>query len=199
MKLKYLALLIFSMLLPTAAFAHIGAGAGIHHGSAFTMGMAHPFTGLDHMGAMLTVGIWSMLAFTQSQQRVWIAPVVFVGFLLIGGLLGFAGVDLPIVEPMIASSLLVLGLLVALRVRLPLIAGALIIGAFAIFHGIAHGSELPASRAAAALSGMVLGTMVLHISGMALARFVLQWNIWLQRITGGVVATLGVGLLTGAL
>lgn len=199
MKLKYLALLIPAVLSPTSALAHIGADAGIHHGSAFIMGLAHPFTGLDHMGAMLAVGMWSMLAFNQSSRSMWVAPIVFAGFLLIGGLLGFYGAGLPIVEPMIASSLLVFGLLVALRVRLPLVVGALVVATFAVFHGIAHGSELPASRAAATLSGMVLGTMLLHIGGMLIARFVLLRNVWLPRIVGGGVAMLGAGLLSGTI
>lgn len=199
MKLKRLALLILVVVLPTSALAHIGDHAGIQHGSAFIMGLAHPFTGLDHLVAMLVVGMWSMLACHQAQRGVWVAPVAFAGFLLVGGLLGFYGIDWHMAEPMIAASLLVFGLLVALRVRLPLVAGALIAGAFAVFHGVAHGGELPASRAAAALSGMVLGSMILHISGMLIARFVLQRNVWLPRIVGGVVAMLGAGLLGGTI
>ena len=204
MKLKYLALSVVTMLLPTSALAHIGDHAGIHHGSAFITGLAHPFTGLDHIGAMLAVGIWSMLAFHQPQRGVWVVPIAFAGLLLIGGLLEFAGVglyivDRLIVEPMIAASLLVFGLLVALRIRLPLVVGALVVATFAVFHGTAHGSELPVSGMVAALSGMVLGTMLLHIGGMLIARFVLQRNIWLPRIAGGVVAVLGVGLLSGAI
>lgn len=197
MKLKYPVFLILAGLLPASAYAHIGDHA--HHGAAFFAGLVHPFTGLDHMGAMLAVGIWSMLALNQSQRSVWVAPIAFAAFLTIGGVLGFAGVDLPIVEPMIAASLLVLGLLVTWRVRLPLVAGVLIVGTFAIFHGIAHGSELPADQAVAALAGMVLGTMLLHAGGMALARFVLQRNTWMPRIAGGAVAMLGAGLLSGVL
>ena len=109
MKLKYLVPLLVTMFLPATALAHIGDHAGIHHGSAFIMGLVHPFTGLDHIGAMLTVGMWSMLSFNQSPRAVWAAPIAFVGFLLIGGLSGFAGINLPIVEPMIAASLLVFG------------------------------------------------------------------------------------------
>lgn len=199
MKLKHLALLILPLLLPASAFAHIGADAGIHHGSAFITGLAHPFTGLDHMGAMLSVGIWSVLVFDRSRRSVWTLPAAFASVLLVGGVLGFYGISLPVVEPMIAASLLVLGLMVALRVRFPLLVGAFIVGIFAIFHGIAHGSELPASYAAAALSGMVLGTMLLHLSGMLLARFVLLRHVWLPRIAGGAVAMLGAGLLSGAL
>lgn len=184
-------------LLPTLASAHIGADAGIHHGSAFIMGFTHPFTGLDHMAAMVTVGIWSMLAFRHSRRSVWVAPVAFVSLLMVGGVIGFAGTNIPIVEPMIAASLLVLGLLVALRIKLPLLMGATLVGAFAIFHGVAHGSELPTEQALAALSGMVIGTLLLHIAGMLLGRFVLERNVWLPRIAGATVAVAGLGLLAG--
>ena len=199
MKRKYLVPLVVTMFLPATALAHIGNHAGIHHGSAFIIGLVHPFTGFDHIGAMLTVGMWSMLSFNQSPRTVWVAPVAFASFLLIGGLLGFYGAGLPIVEPMIAASLLVFGLLVALRIRLPLVVGALVVATFAVFHGIAHGSELSVISMVAALSGLVLATMLLHIGGMLLAHFFLQRNIWLPRIVGGVVAVLGVGLLSGAI
>ncbi len=187
------------LLLPALASAHIGADAGIHHGSAFFMGFVHPFTGLDHMAAMVTVGIWSMYAFSGSRRAVWTIPVAFASLLLAGGMLGFAGVKMPIVEPMIAASLLVLGLLVALRIKLPLLAGVALVGVFAIFHGVAHGSELSAERVLATLSGMAAGTMLLHIAGMLLGRFVLARSIWLQRIAGASVALSGLGLLAGAL
>ncbi|MDP5237995.1 HupE/UreJ family protein [Uliginosibacterium sp. 31-16] len=189
-------LIALCALLPALAFAHIGADAGIHHGSAFIMGLTHPFTGLDHMAAMITVGVWSMLAFRHSPRAALTAPAAFACLLLVGGLLGFAGIAFGGVEPMIAASLLVLGLMVALRVKLPAAVGALIVGAFAIFHGIAHGAELPAERAAAALSGMVLGTLILHVSGMTLARFGLERNVWLPRIAGAGVALFGLSLLT---
>ncbi len=199
MKLKYLIPLLVTLLLPATALAHMGNHVGIHHGSAFIMGLAHPYTGLDHIGAMLAVGMWSMLAFNQSPRGMWVAPVAFASFLLIGGLLGFYGAGLPIVEPMIASSLLILGLLVALRIRFSLLVGALVVATFAVFHGIAHGSELPVSGMVAALSGMLLGTMLLHIGGMLLAHFFLRRNIWLPRIAGGVVAVLGMALLSGVI
>lgn len=189
------ALLVLTALFPALAFAHIGADAGIHHGSAFIMGFTHPFTGLDHMAAMIMVGVWSMLAFSHSPRAALVAPAAFAALLLVGGLIGFSGVSIGGVETMISASLLVLGLMVALRVKLPSLFGALIVGAFAIFHGVAHGAELPAERAAAALSGMVLGTLILHLAGMALARFGLERNVWLPRITGAAVAIFGVSLL----
>lgn len=190
-------LLAIASLLPGMAFAHIGADAGIHHGPAFLMGFTHPFTGFDHMAAMIAVGIWSMQAFGDSRHRVWVAPAAFAGLLLVGGVLGFMGANIPSVEPMIATSLLVLGLFVALRVKLPLSAGAALIGAFAIFHGVAHGSELPAEQSLAALSGMVIGTMMLHITGMLIGRFVLERDVWLSRMAGAAVAFSGFGLLAG--
>ncbi|MDQ8022418.1 MAG: HupE/UreJ family protein [Moraxellaceae bacterium] len=191
------ALITAAALLPALAIAHTGGDAGAHHGSAFMEGFAHPFTGLDHLAAMVTVGIWSAMAFSGNTARVMVAPVAFALLLLIGGLLGFAGVQLPGVEPMIAASLLVLGLLLASRAKLPVTAGAVLAGGFALFHGVAHGYELPAEHAIGALSGMVLGTMILHVAGIAIGHFVLQRNVWLPRVTGGAVALLGLGLLAG--
>lgn len=184
-------------LLPALAFAHTGGDAGIHHGSAFMQGFTHPFTGLDHLAAMITVGIWSAVVFSGSALRIAIAPVAFAALLLVGGLAGFAGVQLPGVEPMIAASLLVLGVLLATRAKLPVTAGAVIVGLFALFHGVAHGHELPADEAFASLGGMVLGTMILHLLGIAIGHFVLQRNVWLPRVTGGAVALFGLGLLAG--
>ncbi|MDB5800961.1 MAG: ureJ [Rhodocyclales bacterium] len=187
------------LLLPTLAFAHTGADGGSHHGSAFIEGLVHPFTGFDHLAAMIAVGMWSALAFRDSAKRMWAVPVAFATLLLIGGLLAFGGLRLTGVEPMIAASLLVLGVMVATQIKLPAAVGAALVGTFAIFHGVAHGSELPAQQALAALSGMVFGTMTLHIAGMLLGRFVLERNVWLPRIAGAGVALLGMGLLSGAM
>ncbi len=188
------ALIALAALLPALASAHIGADAGSHHSSAFLSGFTHPFTGLDHMAAMLMVGVWSMLSFRHSLRSALATPAAFASVLLLGALAGFAG-SLGGVEAMIAASLLVLGLLVALGVKLPVWAGALIAAGFAFFHGFAHGTELPAERAAAALAGMVLGTVLLHVAGMALARFGLSRNVWLPRLVGAAVAGFGAVLL----
>ena len=125
--------------------------------------------------------------------------MVFASLVLIGGLLAFGGLNLAGVEPMIAVSLLVLGVMVATQMKLPAAVGATLVGAFALFHGVAHGSELPAQQAFATLSGMVLATMSLHIVGMLLGRFVLERNVWLPRLAGASVAVLGIGLLSGAI
>ncbi|MBI3480129.1 MAG: HupE/UreJ family protein [Nitrosomonadales bacterium] len=195
--MKRILFAIVSML-PTLASAHIGSDAGIHHDSAFIMGFIHPLTGLDHMLAMIAVGIWSMQNFRNSRRSVWIPPFVFASLLLLGGIIGFSGAIMFLVEPMIATSLLVLGLFVALRIKLPLMMGAALVGTFAIFHGFAHGSELPAAQVLSSLSGMVIGTMLLHMAGMLLGRFVLEHNGWLPRIAGAAVAFSGLGLLSGA-
>lgn len=183
------------LLLPTLALAHTGSDAGWHHGSAFLAGLAHPFTGPDHLAAMIMVGVWSMLAFRHDTRSAFVMPGAFALLLAVGGLIGFSGFNPGGVEPMIAASLLVLGLMVALRVRLPAAAGAAIVGAFAIFHGVAHGAELPAARAGAALGGMLAGTVALHLGGMALARFGLDRSVWAQRATGAGVALFGASLL----
>lgn len=189
-------LIVFFTLMPGLAFAHIGTDAGIHHVSAFLAGFIHPFTGLDHMAAMIAVGIWSMQSFRHSSRNIWAAPIAFACLLMVGGLIGFAGTGLPIVEPMIATSLLILGLFVALRVKLPLLAAVAMAGTFAIFHGVAHGNELPAQHALAVLCGMVTATMLLHIAGMLLGRFVLERNVLLfPRLAGATVAAAGLGML----
>lgn len=178
-------------LLPSLAIAHTGTDAGIHHGALLLDGFAHPFTGLDHLSAMVAVGVWSVLCFRHAGKRMLSVPAAFAGLLWVGGIAGVAGFGLPGVEAMVAVSLLVLGLLIAARVRLPLPAGAGLVGAFAIFHGLAHGAELPA----AALGGMVAATLLLHLGGMALGHFVLNRHQWLPRIAGMAVAAFGIGLL----
>jgi len=175
----------------TSANAHIGTDSGTHLDRGLLDGLLHPFTGLDHLAAMLAVGFWSAL----SARRLWIAPLAFANMLLAGALLGLSGIELPAVEPMIAASLLVLGLLVALRTRLPAVLAAALVGVFAVFHGAAHGIEL-AGRASfmAPLLGMLLATLALHATGLGLGR-TLRNTSWVTRLAGAGVATLGMTLL----
>jgi urease accessory protein len=181
--------------LPLVAAAHTGADAGAHHGLGFMAGLAHPFTGLDHLFAMLAVGVWSALAMRGSLR--WVAPIAFAGMLLVGALLGLAGVALPAVEPMIAASLLALGLLLAVRQSLPAVAAAAVAGAFALFHGVAHGAELAgAASPVLALAGMLLGTLALHGIGLGLGQLLIQRSQWLPRAAGFGVAAFGAVLLT---
>ncbi|MDR1529339.1 MAG: HupE/UreJ family protein [Burkholderiales bacterium] len=185
-------LLLLIALMPVAALAHIGHDDVEHLG--FLAGFLHPFTGLDHLAAMLAVGIWSAM----TTKRIWVAPVSFASLLLVGACLGIVGVTLPLVEPMIATSLLVIGLLLAVQVKLPAIAGAALVGAFAIFHGLAHGTELAsASNIVAALIGMVLGTALIHLTGLGLGRVLMKFHVTWARVIGGAVSVLGLGFLTG--
>ncbi len=189
MRLARLATLTLAAALPLAAAAHTGADAGHHH-HGFSAGLLHPLTGLDHLAAMLAVGVWSALAARSTRELLW-APLAFAAMLLAGALAGLAGATLPGVEPMIAASLLVIGLLVAARLRLPGPAAAVLVGAFAVFHGIAHGTEL---AGAAALAGMVLATAVLHAAGIAIG-WQLRARALLPRLAGAGVALFGATLL----
>jgi len=189
--IRRLALLLLAAA-PAAAFAHTGDAGHTHDAAGALMaGLTHPFTGLDHLAAMVAVGVWSAM----SARKVWLAPVVFAGTLLIGALLGMAGVTLPAVEPMIAVSLLVLGLLVATRTSLPPVAGGALVAAFALFHGAAHGNELAGPSAAFALIGMVVATALLHALGIVLGLQLRQRHVWLSRAGGAIVALFGAALL----
>ena len=191
---KTLALTV--LLLPMAASAHTGADGGMHHG--FVTGFMHPLTGADHLAAMVAVGLWSALAARRGLDLLW-APLAFAGMLLVGALTGLAGVQLPAVEPMIAASLLVLGLLVATRIHLPAAGAAAVVGVFAIFHGVAHGHELAGEQGAAlTLAGMVGATVLLHLSGIAIGWALRHANAWLPRVAGAAVVALGATLLSQA-
>jgi urease accessory protein len=155
-------------------------------------GLLHPFTGTDHVAAMVAVGVWSALA----ARRVWVAPLAFLAMLVVGSLAGLGGLAVPAVEPMIAVSLLALGLLLALQAPLPLRVAAALVGVFAFFHGAAHGSELAGGLPAwPALAGMALGTAVLHAVGIGLGQWVFRGRRWLSAPAGGAVAVLGSALL----
>ena len=181
------------LLVPALAIAHPGHGAeGLAHGEAgFIDGLVHPFTGLDHLAAMLAVGVWSALAV----RPVWLAPAAFVALLVAGAAAGFLGVVVPAVEPMIAASLLVLGLLVAWQRKMPMALAAGLTGAFAFFHGAAHGMELAGSTQWLALAGMVVATATLHAAGIALGHLVMARHRWLSLAAGASTALLGATLL----
>ncbi|MDR1889864.1 MAG: HupE/UreJ family protein [Zoogloeaceae bacterium] len=193
MTLKPFKFVLFALLtlVSSVAFAHVGHG---EEAMGFIAGLLHPLTGADHLAAMLAVGVWSAM----TTRRIWVAPVSFAALLLVGALLGIAGVSFPAVEPMIAASLLVIGLLLATQAKLPLAVCASLVGAFAIFHGAAHGTELAgADPVAAALAGMVLGTALIHIAGLLLGRLLMRRHIFLARLAGGAISVFGIGLLTG--
>ncbi|MDM0014557.1 HupE/UreJ family protein [Variovorax sp. J22P168] len=190
-------LLLLAVLLPLAANAHTGADAGMHHG--FVAGFLHPLTGVDHLAAMVAVGLWSALTARRAWPDLLWAPLGFASMLCVGAVLGLGGFVLPGVEPMIAASLLVLGLLVVTQRRLPPLAAAALVGVFAVFHGAAHGMELAGEAGAAAtLAGMLAATVLLHAAGIALGWSLRHGHRWLPRIAGAGVALLGLALLGGA-
>jgi len=181
-----------------SAFAHPGHDAATV-GASLWAGLLHPFTGADHLLAMAAVGVWSALGARSAADTLRL-PLAFVTLMVAGAALGLAGVALPAAEPMIAVSLLVVGLLVALRAKLPAWAGMAIVGGFAVFHGYAHGAELPGTAAAlsgvlAYVGGFAMATMALHLTGIGLGTCLRHRAHWLARAAGAGVAVYGATLL----
>lgn len=169
-------------LIPAAAFAHPG-----HEGaSAFTAGLTHPIGGADHLLAMLAVGL---LAGAAGGKARLVLPLSFLGAMAAGGFGGALGLALPAVEPMILASVVVFCALLALGLRLPLALMALMVAAFGLFHGNAHGLEAPASGFAAYAAAFTLSTAALHGAGLLIARSSLP-----QRLIGALTAAAGVAL-----
>lgn len=176
-------------MVPSLAFAHIGVGPT----SGFGHGILHPFTGLDHMAAMVAVGLW---AAQRGGRALWLVPLTFVTVMAIGGALGTAAIAIPFVQPGIIASVLVLGLLVATAARLPLVASSILVGLFALFHGHAHGTEMPATVAGLTYGfGFMLATASLHglgiAVGLAAKRFTSPAFV---RIAGGAIVAFGIYL-----
>jgi urease accessory protein len=174
--------------------AHVGGHAAGEQAGGLLSGLLHPFSGLDHLAAMLAVGFWSAIA----SRRMWVAPMAFANMLLVGALMGMSGITLPAVEPLIAASLLVLGLLVATRAELPTSVSVALAGGFAVFHGMAHGTELAGLGWFAPLLGMVMGTVALHLAGMGAGLALKEKNPWWARGAGTAVALVGSVLLAQA-
>jgi len=150
-------------LLPSLTYAHAGAGSA--EAGGFLHGLAHPAVGLDHVCAMLAVGLW---AAQTGGRSVWAVPLTFVCVMALGAALPALGVGLPFVERGIALSVLLLGVLIAASVRLPLMLGSGIVGLFALWHGHAHGAEMPASASIIEYAlGFMLATALLHVAGIA--------------------------------
>ncbi|CDX49293.1 Protein HupE [Mesorhizobium plurifarium] len=175
------------------AYAHVGAGAT----SSFAAGFAHPLSGLDHMTVMIAVGLWAAL---KGGKAVLAWPLAFVGVMLVGAALGMLHVPVPFVEPAILASVVALGLLVALAIDLPVSAGVAIIGLFALFHGHAHGTEVPENAAGLDyMAGFAVATALLHGIGIAAALGLGQRFRGLVRAAGAACAAVGVGLAFGML
>jgi len=186
-----------AVLTPAAAFAHTGVGdtSGILHG------FLHPTSGLDHIVAMTMVGVF---AWQLGGRALWLVPTTFVLMMAIGGALGVAGVEVPFVEVGIALSVVALGAVVALNVKAPVAAAMAVVGLFAIFHGHAHGAEMPEDAGGVAYAaGFMAATALLHAAGIA-AGFVIgeasrRYGVLILRSVGGVATLAGVAMLSGVL
>jgi len=173
---------------------HILLGSGAT--ASFAAGVTHPLTGIDHIAVMVVVGLWAAL---KGGRALWVWPATFVGVMLIGGLLGLAHLPLPHVEPAILASVVTLGILVALATELPVWAGALVIGAFAVFHGHAHGSEVPVAISGSAyLAGFAMATGLLHGVGIGFALLATRMQARpVVRLAGLACVLVGFGLIVG--
>ena len=185
------------VMFPGVALAHTGHGDA----SGFTHGFMHPLGGLDHVLAMVAVGLYATMI---GGRALWLVPATFVGVMALGGALGASGIVAPFIEIGIAMSVIVLGLAVALRVSLPTIVVMALVGVFAIFHGHAHGAEMPQDVSGFAYAaGFTLATALLHCAGIAMGLLVGKfgerggWRI--AQTTGGTMAVGGVAILTRVL
>lgn len=187
--------LVLSAVLVTSAEAH--TGVGITHG--FSHGFSHPLSGVDHILAMVAVG---MFAARLGGRALWLVPSCFVAMMAVGGVLGVAGVNLPLVEIGIAVSVIVLGALVALQTSMPTSIAMGLVGFFALFHGHAHGAEMPTDAGGLNYAlGFMLATALLHVVGIALglgtARLATGYSRRIIQIGGAAMAAAGFGILAG--
>ncbi len=188
-RLSLSAILFLAAAMP--AYAHVGIGTT----SSFTAGFMHPLSGLDHMTVMIAVGLWAVL---KGGRAIWAWPVAFVGVMLGGAALGMAHVPVPFVEPGILASVVALGLLVALAIDLPVSAGVAIIGLFALFHGHAHGTEVPENAGGLEyMAAFAVATALLHATGIAAGLGLGLRFRGLARVAGAACAAIGVGLAFG--
>ncbi|HEY7607942.1 MAG TPA: HupE/UreJ family protein [Alphaproteobacteria bacterium] len=184
-----------------AALAALAAPAAAHTGhglDGMAAGFLHPFHGFDHLLAMVSVGVW---AAQQGGRATWVLPCAFVAIMALGGALGLRGGGIAGSETLIVASVLVLGAVVAAAARPPLWIAAPLVGAFALFHGLAHGSELPAAaNAAAYAAGFVAATALLQGAGLTLALALRRGGLGhALRFAGGVQIGAGTLLLLSAM
>jgi urease accessory protein len=187
------ALCAMVLLWPLAAWAHVESGQA----GGFLSGLSHPVSGLDHVVAMIAVGLWGAQL---GMPALWVLPVAFPMLMAVGGMLGLVGIPLPGVEIGIALSAVVLGALVLGRVRLPLALAVAVVAFFAVFHGHAHGTELEAGQNAMLYSlGFVIATGLLHGVGIAIG-LIQRWRLGRQALrgAGALVMAAGVYFLWGA-
>ena len=183
-------LLPLALLLPLTAMAHAQHGLAEGFGSGFL----HPISGLDHMAAMMAVGLWGAII---GRPALWVLPLTFPVVMALGGALGIAGIPLPAVESIIALSGLVLGVMVALAVRPPQWLAYTLVAVFAVFHGHAHGTELPEAAAPITYAaGFVLATGLMHLCGILIGQLYEKPKLrWLVNTAGGLIALVGAWFL----
>lgn len=183
-----------ALLAAAPAWAHVQRGQA----AGFVSGVGHPVSGLDHVLAMIAVGLWGAQL---GAPAIWLLPVTFPMVMAIGGFLGLLGVPLPGVELGIASSAVLLGAAVAREAKPPLAAAAALVAVFAVFHGHAHGTELPQGESGLLYSaGFVVATGALHATGIGIGlvhRF--AWGAVALRVAGGGIAAAGLYFLYRAL
>jgi urease accessory protein len=190
-------------ILAVALLAAVWTRSALSHGlqgeaGGFLTGLLHPLSGADHVLAMIAVGLWGAQL---GAPAIWVLPMAFPLVMAMGGMLGFLGVPIPGVEYGIAASAIVLGAAVAFEMRPALVIAALVVGCFAIFHGHAHGTELPLGQSALLYSmGFVIATGCLHAVGIGIGTVQRRaWGRPLLRAAGAVVAAGGVFFLSKAL
>lgn len=189
MNKAYIQFLLATLLLGvcTGAFAHPGHGI-----SGWSAGFSHPFSGLDHLLAMVAVGLWA----TNGRQKIWLPPAVFMIMLGAGAVISQYNASFPLVEMGVASSVLILGLLAAVPLQIPVVMGVLITALFGLVHGYAHGLELPVSAAPVAYAlGFLTATGMLHSAGIAIGLVSHTRFLILRRFLGFSIAASGAFLL----
>jgi urease accessory protein len=174
-------------LMATGAHAHTLDGGG-----GLAGGLAHPFMGLDHLLAMIAVGLW---AAQLGRRAVWQVPIAFVAVMAIGFGLARLGISVSMAEPMVVASVAVLGAIVAGAVRIPVGLGAALVSVFAVFHGFAHGIEMPAASSAwVYAAGFAIATASLHLVGLGLGKS-LRRLPFAARLGGAAISVTGVALM----
>jgi urease accessory protein len=191
MKRTTLAILLATFI---PALLHAHPGAGPVHG--FDHGFVHPIGGLDHVVAMLAVGLWAVQLGGRAR---WIIPATFAGVMTLGGIAGMQGIEFGFVEQGVLASVLVLGVFIAAAWRMPLGASAVLVGLFALCHGLAHGIEMPAGSSGLAYAlGFGSATVLLHAAGIGLGLLMrrLARPLWV-RAAGALCALAGLMLIVG--
>lgn len=186
-----------ALLTSSVAFAHVGIGNanGVAHG------FMHPMSGFDHILAMIAVGLFAAHV---GGRALWLVPIFFVSMMAFGRVLGIAGIGLPYVEIAIALSVVALGILVATRVNPPVAIAMALVGIFAIFHGHAHGAEMPETASGLAYGlAFVVATALLHAIGIGIGTLIgkagPRYSGTMSQVAGGAMALAGIAILGGSI